>query len=300
MVRTGIRSFLFVLLFACIWFTDAVARDAVAVKEGILLAAFGTSVPEARQTFTEIEKSFKTQYPDAQIAWTYTSSIIRKKLAGQGVRIPGIAESLQSFSKKGVRVLRIQPLHVMGGEEYSEFERALLLAVSKHAKRFSKVYFGRPLLESREDAYIVCEALLKRLAPKRGEGEALVLMGHGNEKGRAGLTFEGLRQVFSELDSLTILGSVEGERGFPDILKELRAKNVKKVLLAPFMLVAGDHARNDLAGEEADSWLSKLKAEGYTVSVSLEGLGALPEVSALYIRHARESSDDLTKEPKKQ
>lgn len=281
--------------------TDTVfSRTQVAVKEGVLLAAFGTSVPEARVSFKALEEAFRKTLPETPIVWTYTSQIIRKKLQKRGEHIPGIAEALQMLSKEGVNVLRVQPLHVMAGEEYSSLERAVLLAVQKHPKRFQAVYFGRPLLESREDAQVVGKAILDHAATIRKPGEALVLMGHGQEHGRAGLAFEGVRRVFAELDPLVFAATVEGERTFDDLLLELKKHKVEHVLLMPLMLVAGDHARNDLAGDEEDSWKSKLAAQGFSVRASLEGLGSYPEVEGLYLRHARESRDDLIKEPRKQ
>jgi len=275
------------------------ARSQVAAKEGFLLAAFGTSVPEAKSSFQAVEKAFRGSFAKAPVAWTYTSQIIRKKLDKQGEHIPGIAEALRHLKKQGVRVVRVQPLHVMAGEEYTELERALLLEVKKHPGRFDAVYIGRPLLESREDAEIVAKAVLASCKEKRGEACALVLMGHGQEHGRAGLTFEGVRQVFTALDPLVFMATVEGQRGFEELLAELKARQVKKVLLRPLMVVAGDHARNDLGGSEDDSWASRLKAEGFEVDVNLEGLGLLPEVAKLYIEHASQSRDDLTREPKK-
>ena len=278
---------------------EAQARSQVAVKEGILLAAFGTSVPEAKASFQAVEKAFRGKYATAPILWTYTSQIIRKKLDKQGEHIAGIAEALKNLHKKGVRVVRVQPLHVLAGEEYTELERAILLEVKKYPSRFAAVYIGRPLMESREDAEIVARAVLNSCRAQRGEGTALVLMGHGQEHGRAGLAFEGVRQVFAGLDNLVFMATVEGQRGFDELLAELKAHQVKKVLLRPLMVVAGDHARNDLGGEEEDSWASRLKAQGLEVDLNLEGLGVLPEVAELYIEHAAKSQDDLTKEPRK-
>ncbi|MCR5813567.1 MAG: sirohydrochlorin cobaltochelatase [Desulfovibrio sp.] len=276
------------------------AKSQVAAKEGILLAAFGTSVPEAKTSFQALEKAFRGKFANTPLVWTYTSQIIRKKLAKQGEMIPGIADALKLLYKQGVRVLRVQPLHLMAGEEYTELERAILLEVKKHPTRFQAVYIGRPLLESREDAEIVGRAVLKSSQAKRGEGTALVLMGHGQEHGRAGLAFEGVRQVFAGLDKMVFMATVEGQRDFDELLAELKAHQVKKVLLQPLMLVAGDHARNDLGGDEDDSWASRLKAQGIAVDLNLQGLGVLPEVAELYMEHAAKSKDDLTKEPKKQ
>ena len=133
----------------------------------------------------------------------------------------------------------------------------------------------------------------------RAPGEGLVLMGHGQAHGRADLVFEGMRRAFVEADGLTFMASVEGSRTFEDLARELATRNVKTLWVQPFMIVAGDHARNDLAGEEADSWASRLRAQGFQVKTNLLGMGEIAGVRAVFIRHARETKDDLTREPVK-
>lgn len=96
------------------------------------------------------------------------------------------------------------------------------------------------------------------------------------------------------------MATVEGARGFDDLLAELKTHKIKKVWLQPLMVVAGDHARNDLGGDDEDSWASKLKAAGFQVETNLKGLGEVAGVRKVYVRHAKENVDDLTKEPKKQ
>ena len=127
-----------------------------------------------------------------------------------------------------------------------------------------------------------------------------MLMGHGQSHGRADLTFEGTRAVFHDADKRVFMATVEGARSVDDLLVELKAAKVKKVVIEPLMLVAGDHAHNDLAGDEDDSWASKLKAAGFKVETNLKGLGQIAGARAILVRHAREAADDLTKEPKKQ
>ena len=134
----------------------------------------------------------------------------------------------------------------------------------------------------------------------RGKDAALVLMGHGQSHGRADLTFEGTRAVFHDADKRVFMATVEGARSVDDLLVELKAAKVKKVVIEPLMLVAGDHAYNDMAGDEDDSWASKLKAAGFKVETNLKGLGQVAGARAILVRHAREAADDLTKEPKKQ
>lgn len=271
-----------------------------APREGILLVAFGTSVPGAEAAFKATEKAFRAAWPDAPVVWAYTSQKIRKKLAREGRPVGGIAAGLAELAKDGVEVVRVQSLHITAGEEFAALARAVLLDVAKHPGRFRAVWLGRPLLESRADAQAVAKAVLGALSGRRKPGDALVLMGHGQGEGRADLVLEGTRSAFQTSDPLVFLATVEGSRGFDELLAELRAHRVRRVWLQPLMLVAGDHARNDLAGEEEDSWASRLRAAGFEVTANLVGLGEVPGIAERFVEHAKASGDDLTREPRKE
>lgn len=289
----------FLVLLLAFWLVSlSPAVHAAEPREGLLIVAFGTSVPEAVPALKALDADFRAAFPDAAVEWAYTSQIIRKKLAARGTPVGGISDGLAALARKGVKVVRVQSLHVMAGEEFSALERAVLLDVKAHPGRFEAVYLGRPLLESRQDAREVAAAVLQSCGG-RAPGEGLVLMGHGQAHGRADLVFEGMRRAFVEADGLTFMASVEGSRTFDDLARELATRNVKTLWVQPFMIVAGDHARNDLAGEEADSWASRLRAQGFQVKTNLLGMGEIAGVRAVFIRHARETKDDLTREPVK-
>lgn len=290
---------LLVLLLAFWLVSPAPAAQAAAEpREGLLIVAFGTSVPEAVPALKALDADFRAAFPDAAVEWAYTSQIIRKKLAARGTPVGGISDGLAALARKGVKVVRVQSLHVMAGEEFSALERAALLDVKAHPGRFEAMYLGRPLLESRQDAREVAAAVLQSCGG-RAPGEGLVLMGHGQAHGRADLVFEGMRRAFVEADGLTFMASVEGSRTFDDLARELATRNVKTLWVQPFMIVAGDHARNDLAGKDADSWASRLRAQGFQVKTNLLGMGEIAGVRAVFVRHARETKDDLTREPVK-
>lgn len=289
----------FLVLLLAFWLVSlSPAAHAAEPREGLLIVAFGTSVPEAVPALKALDADFRAAFPDAAVEWAYTSQIIRKKLAARGTPVGGISDGLAALARKGVKVVRVQSLHVMAGEEFSALERAVLLDVKAHPGRFEAVYLGRPLLESRQDAREVAAAVLQSCGG-RAPGEGLVLMGHGQAHGRADLVFEGMRRAFVEADGLTFMASVEGSRTFEDLARELATRNVKTLWVQPFMIVAGDHARNDLAGEEADSWASRLRAQGFQVKTNLLGMGEIAGVRAVFIRHGRETKDDLTREPVK-
>ena len=200
----------FVLLLA-LWLVGLplAAQAETGPREGLLIVAFGTSVPEAVPALKALDADVRAAFPKAAVEWAYTSQIIRKKLAERGTPVGGISEGLAALARKGVKVVRVQSLHVMAGEEFSALERAVLLDVKAHPGRFDAVYLGRPLLESRRDAREVAAAVLESCGG-RAPGEGLVLMGHGQAHGRADLVFEGMRRAFVEADGLTFMASVEG------------------------------------------------------------------------------------------
>lgn len=299
MRQVSLRALLFFVVMLAGLALAAQAADNTS-KEGLLVAAFGTSVPEALPSFKAVDQSFRQAFPGSPVVWAYTSQIIRRKLARQGRPVGGISDGLAKLARDGVRVARVQPLHVMPGEEFTELERAVLIDLQKHPARFEAVYLGRPLLESHKDALEVAQAVLQDMGGTRGRNEAVVFMGHGQAHGRADLVFEGARASFKENAPLVFMATVEGARGFDDLLAELKEHKVEKVRLQPLMVVAGDHARNDLGGEDEDSWASRLKAAGFQVQTNLKGLGEVAGVRKVYVRHAKENIDDLTKEPKKQ
>lgn len=174
-----------VLLLVCAAAAPAADAAPTPPREGILLVAFGTSVPEAEASFTAMDAAFRAAWPHSPVVWAYTSQIIRKKLAREGRPVGGIAAGLARLAKDGVQVVRVQSLHIMAGEEFAALARAVLIDIQKHPGRFRAVYLGRPLLESRADAQAVAGSVLRALDGRRSPGDALVLMGHGQEHGRA-------------------------------------------------------------------------------------------------------------------
>lgn len=265
----------------------AMARDNASSRDGILLAAFGTSVPEARAAFDKIEAAYRRVFPGALLEWAYTSSVIRKKLAKEGLEIKSIPEALDSLAKRGAGKVRAQSLHVLAGAEYAEFLHELEKWQANNPGRLEAIFPALPLLDSRADGERVLAALPGELAAR--SDAALALMAHGNAEGRAGLALEGMKAILRAKNPQIFLGSVEGEQSFEELLADLRNSGLQKVILAPFMLVAGDHARNDLAGDGADSWASRLRSEGFEVETHLYGLADLPEIADLFLDHTRKA-----------
>lgn len=258
---------------------------------GILLAAFGTSEPEAEAAYQAINQAYEKL--GVPVVWAYTSNIIRAKLAKFGKRLDTPREALDRLAAQGVIHVRVQSLHIAAGEEYTQLERGIYASVLRQPGRFQSVCMGRPLLESERDMQEVLDALLNDFSKKRRSGDAVVLMGHGHPKGMADLQLYAAQVALRQRDPLFFLATVQGSLNFHDILHELKTKNVKRVWLAPFLVVAGNHARNDLVGNQADSWASQLNAAKMQVFPYLKGLGEIAGVQDVFVRHTLETHDNL-------
>lgn len=262
-------------------------------KEALLLVAFGTSHEDATVSYRKMEKDMLAHYPADRVKWSYTSNMIRSKLARRGTPMPSIEENLDRISREGARTLRVQSLHIAPGEEFSKMERQIVHFLARNPDKFDHVFIGRPLLESEQDRNETVTALLRHFPAERKKDEAILLMGHGQQEGRCDMVLSDFSRELNKRDNLAFFATVEGTREFDDVLHHLRKSGVKTVWLAPFMLVAGDHAKNDLCGEEEDSWASLLKKEGFTVKFHVKGLGENPGIRAIFSRHAQSSRDDL-------
>lgn len=259
-------------------------------KKGLLLVAFGTSMETGAPAYEGIERAFRMA--GQPVVWAFTSNIIRAKMARQGVRLLTVPEGLARLAEQGVTDVIVQSLHIMGGEEYAKMERLVLTEVLAHPDRFASVKVGRPLVESMRDAREVAQAVLHSLPAARTADDAVLLMAHGQGEGRCDMVFAGMQGVVNEADPLAFMASVEGYQDIDQVLPLLEARGVRRVWLLPFMVVAGDHAHNDLAGDEPDSWASRLKARGMEVFPVLKGLGENPGVQSVFVRHALETQDD--------
>ncbi|MEG1507351.1 MAG: sirohydrochlorin cobaltochelatase [Akkermansia sp.] len=264
--------------------------------EGLLLVAFGTSHQKALTSYHNTEKTLCSHFPIEYTSWAYTSGMIRHKLAKGGHPIPSIQEGMKKLASTGVKTLRVQSLHIAAGEEFSQMERIIQRYLAHNPESFEKVFIGRPLLESSRDMREVIHGVLSDFSSERKPDEAILLMGHGQSEGRSDLVFTAVQGELKKQDSKAFLATVEGTYSFKEALAELKtlqAKGLTTVWLAPFMIVAGDHANNDLAGDDKDSWASQLKKAGFTVKIHLKGLGDIKKVQDIFLRHAIETKDDI-------
>ena len=255
------------------------------MKRGILLVAFGTSEKSAQVSFTNIEKKVRAAYPGVPVRWAFTSHIIREKLAAQGQVLDSVPVALSKMMDEGITHVGVQSLHSIPGEEYGELKGSV--QVFKHMPDgFSRILLGRPLMSLDKDIQKAVAATLKVIPKAREKNEAVVLMGHGTHH-PGNVYYPALQYYFAKQDPNVFVGTVEGSPGLDDVVAELKAKKITRAYLMPLMSVAGDHAKNDMAGDEPDSWKSVLEGKGVSTVVVLKGTAEYDVFADLWVDHLR-------------
>ncbi|MBR3331406.1 MAG: sirohydrochlorin cobaltochelatase, partial [Mogibacterium sp.] len=201
----------------------------------------------------------------------------------EGIRTDNVADAFERAAAEGVNNLVVQPTHLMKGIEYDK----LFGVLSDFSGSFDKTAVGDPLLTSDEDFRRVADALAEASASYEDGSTAMVFMGHGSEAD-ANRVYDRMQSVLSSKGKADyFVGTVEAEPSLDDVIRAVGKGNYKRVVLRPLMLVAGNHAVNDMASaDDPDSWYSRFSAEGYETVCIIEGLGQLPEVRAIYADHA--------------
>lgn len=252
----------------------------------VLVVSFGTTSAESRKkNIDAAEDAIQDAAGDEwKVRRCFTSqmiiNIIEKK---EGVHTDNIKEALERAVSDGVRNLIVQPTHLMSGLEYDKLSRTL----ADYTGSFEKTALGDPLLSSDEDFSRVADALIDASAEYEDGTTALVFMGHGTEAAANGI-YDRMQRVLAEKGkSDYFIGTVEAEPSLDEVIRDVKEGDYRRVVLRPLMLVAGNHAVNDMASaEDPDSWYSRFTAEGYETVCIIEGLGEIPAVRAVYAEHA--------------
>ena len=267
-------------------------QDEIGEKE-LLVVSFGTSFNDNRRlTIGAIEDAMEASYPEYSVRRGFTSQIIIDRVKKRdGEVIDNVGEALNRAADNGVKELVIQPTHLMNGLEYQD----LTAEAAEYADAFEKIVIGEPLLTTDEDFSAVIEAITEATAEYNDGETAICFMGHGTEAES--------NQVYGKLQEMLkaaghdhyYIGTVEAAPTLEDVLAEVKKGDYKRVVLEPLMIVAGDHANNDMAGDEEDSWKSAFEKEGYEVTCILRGLGELEPIQQLFVKHAGEAMAQLEK-----
>ena len=265
-------------------------QDGIGERE-LLVVSFGTSFNDSRRlTIGAIEESLAESFPDWSVRRGFTSQIIIDHvLSRDGVDIDNVSEALNRAADNGVKTLVVQPTHLMDGYEYND----LVDELAGFADAFEAIAVGEPLLSSEEDFAAVAEAIAQATAEYDDGETAICFMGHGTEAASNGV-YARMQQVLSEAGyEHYFIGTVEAEPSVEDLLKAVQAGDYRRVVLRPLMIVAGDHANNDMAGDDEDSWKSVFEGAGYEVECVLSGLGELEAIRELFAQHAQTAMDSL-------
>lgn len=302
-------------------FGTASVQAAPAEKKAVVLAVFGTSHESGLPGILNIRAQVQKELPGIPVRLAFTSNIIRRiwqerrqdpAYAGQHPEVPGEIlnvkgplAAIADLQDQGYRYIVVQPTLISSGEEFADLAAYVqglnsIKTVKQRNMPFKKILLGRPALgthgiehEYRHDIEQVATILAPDVEMARKSGRALVYFAHGNEHYSTGVYLEFEQMMRRQYPGVRI--HVTMVEGFPDnarLLAELAADKTKKVLLKPFMTVAGDHAKNDMAGSEPDSLKSVLEARGINVTVSLSGLGESDGFAAIFSRHIQDAMND--------
>jgi len=254
-------------------------------KKAILLVTFGTSNQEAGKVFDRIDEQTRKAFSGVEVRWAYTSKMIRTKLAKEGKFLDSPEMAMSKLMSDGYTHVAVLSLHTIPGEEFHElYQNAQLFG--QMAGGFEKILVARPLLSSAKDMETVAGTLMKNI-PGRKPADAVIFMGHGTGRHPADALYLAMNQVFQEIDSRAFVGTVEGKLMIETLLPKLKQLKIKKVYLAPLMSVAGDHAQNDMVGDEPESWKSILTRSGYSCESILKGTADYPEIVEVWLDHLR-------------
>ena len=289
---------------------DPLNEDNIGENE-ILVVSFGTSFNDSRaEDIGGVEKALQAAYPDWSVRRAFTAQIIINHVqARDDEKIDNMDQALERAVDNGVKNLVVQPTHLMHGAEYDE----LTEAVENYKDKFESVKIAEPLLGEvgadetaiNEDKAAVAEAITAEAVKTAGfdsldaakeEGTAFVFMGHGTSH-TAKISYSQMQTQMEQLGYENVfIGTVEGE---PEdttceaVIEKLKNAGYKKVILRPLMVVAGDHANNDMAGDDDDSWKSQFEASGVfdSIDTQIAGLGEIDAIQQLYVAHTQAAID---------
>lgn len=291
---------------------DPLNADEIGENE-LLVVSFGTSFNDSRaEDIGGIEKALQKAYPDWSVRRAFTAQIIINHVqARDGEKIDNMEQALQRAVDNGVKNLIVQPTHLMHGAEYDELSEA----VASYSDKFESVTIAEPLLGEvgsaddsvNSDKEAVAKAVTAEAVKTAGyesldaakeDGTAFVFMGHGTSH-TAKISYSQMQNQMNALGYDNVfIGTVEGEpedTACEAVIEKIQEAGYKKVVLRPLMVVAGDHANNDMAGDDDDSWKSQFEASGVfdSIETQIAGLGQIPVIQDLYVSHTHAAMEEL-------
>lgn len=267
-------------------------QDEIGENE-LLVVSFGTSYNDSRRlTIGAIEDAVDAAFPDYSVRRGFTSQIIIDHVKKRDdVAIDNVGEALERARSNGVKKLIIQPTHLMNGLEYED----LVKEAAEYSEVFEKVAIGEPLLTSEDDFKAVIKAVTESAAGYDDGETAICFMGHGTTA-ESNEVYKKLQEMMTEAGyNNYYVGTAEAAPTVFDVLSAVQKGDYKRIVLKPLMIVAGDHANNDMAGDDEDSWKSVFEKAGYEVLPIVEGLGELEGIRQIFAEHAQAAINSLEK-----
>ena len=260
-------------------------------KRAILVVSFGTSYNESREaTIGAIEKAIAEAFPETETRRAFTSQIIIDHVNKRdGEKIDNVTEALDRAVANGVKNLVVQPTHLMNGLEYTDLKNEL----AGYSDSFEKIALGEPLLTSDDDFQKVMNAIVDATKEYDDGETAICFMGHGTEADSNSVYTKMQETLTAAGHTNYFVGTVEATPSLDDVIAAVKESGFKKVVLRPLMIVAGDHANNDMAGDEDGSWKTEFEKAGFEVTTVVEGLGGLTDIQNLFVAHAQAAVDSL-------
>ena len=261
-------------------------EDQISDQE-LLVVSFGTSYNNSRRlTIGGIESRLEKDFPEWSVRRGFTSQIIIDHvLRRDGEKIDNVTEALDRAIDNGVKTLLVQPTHLMHGFEFTD----LVEELAEYADAFDKIIVGEPLLSSEEDFSAVADIITEATKEYDDGKTAICFMGHGTEA-PSNEIYDRMQKVLTKKGFENYyIGTVEAEPSVEDVLEAVQQGGYERVVLRPLMIVAGDHANNDMAGDEEDSWKSIFEAAGFEVVCVVEGLGQLEGVQEIFSQHVQDA-----------
>ena len=269
---------------------DPLNQDEIGETE-LLVVSFGTSYNDnRRETIGAIEKAMQAAFPELSVRRGFTSQIIIDHVNKRdGEKIDNVTEALDRAVDNGVKTLVVQPTHLMNGLEYNDLKDEL----AGYSDSFEKIALGEPLLTSDEDFQKVADSIVE-VTKEYDDGEtAICFMGHGTEA-ESNQVYSKMQQVLTDGGHKNYyVGTVEATPSLEDVIAAVKESGCKKVVLRPLMIVAGDHANNDMAGDEDGSWKTEFEKAGFEVTTVVEGLGSIPAIQDILVAHAQAAVDSI-------
>ncbi|MDY2959776.1 MAG: sirohydrochlorin cobaltochelatase [Hornefia sp.] len=257
------------------------------MEKGLLVVSFGTSYVETgKLTLDKIEADLADAFPDRKFYKAWTSKMILKKIRERdGIELDHIQQAVERLHADGIKDVLVQPTHILNGFEDNKIREEFC----RHSDFFEKVRIGDALLHG-EKSFADMQTAVKEIFSYVKPSEAVILVGHGT-KHRVDRVYKKLEKSFRDggLENIFIT-TIEGEEGIETAIPKLEAVRAERVWLAPFLIVAGDHANNDIFSDNEDSCKSVLKRAGFQVSCIKKGLGEYEEIRKIFIKHAKEKS----------